>query len=296
MTQSTLSLPDGRQLELFISGPVDGMALIFHHGTPASRLPERAIEAAAHARGWRYVSASRPGYGASTRAPGRRVVDCVSDTAAILAALGVGACVVAGHSGGGPHALACAARLAGVRATLVIAGVAPFGLPDLDFLAGMGEDNHVEFGHARSGEAALRPYLEHERRGLLGVDAAGIVAAMGSLLPEVDRAVLDDEIGADMVAGFAEGLRQGVDGWLDDDLAFVQPWGFPLAAISAPVTLWQGGADLMVPYAHGEWLARAIPGVDAHLLPAEGHLSISSGQAEAMLDALARLARLARLA
>ena len=289
MPLSSLTLPDGRQLDLFGSGPADGLPLIFHHGTPASRLPERAIERGAHARGWRYVSASRPGYGASTRAPGRRVLDCVSDTAAVLAELGASECVVAGHSGGGPHALACAARLPGVRATLVIAGVAPFDEPEVDFLAGMGEDNLIEFGHAQEGEAALRPHLETERAGLLGVDAAGIVAAMSSLLPEVDRAVMDEEMGADVVAGCAEGLARGVDGWVDDDLAFVAPWGFDLATISTPVTLWQGGRDLMVPYAHGEWLARAIPGADAHLLPDEGHLSISVGQAEAMLDALDRL-------
>jgi pimeloyl-ACP methyl ester carboxylesterase len=295
VTQSSLSLADGRRLDLYISGPAGGVPLVFHHGTPASRLPERAIERAVHQRGWRYVSASRPGYGDSTRRPGRRVRDCVADTAAVLAVLGEEECLIAGHSGGGPHALACAAELPGVRACLVIAGVAPDGADGIDFLAGMGEDNLIEFGHARAGEARLAPYLMRERAGLLGVDAAGVIEAMASLLPDVDRAVMDQEMGEDLVAGFSEGLKHGVDGWLDDDLAFTAPWGFDLRGISAPVTVWQGGEDLMVPYAHGQWLARTIPGVDAHLLPEEGHLSISVGQAEAMLTALAALAERSEL-
>ena len=285
----TITLPDGRALDIYVSGPEDGMPLVFHHGTPGARLPERAIERAAHARGLRYVCASRPGYGGSSRRLGRRVVDVVGDTETVLGAVGASRCVTAGHSGGGPHALACAAELEGVLATLLIAGVAPYDLPELEFTADMGEDNVVEFGRAAEGEAALRPYLEDQRTELVAADAQQMVAAFGSVLPAIDRAAMDDELGAELVAQIHEGLRQGVDGWVDDDLAFTQPWGFSLAGVESPVTLWQGDADLMVPFAHGRWLARTLPNVDANLLAGEGHLSIAVGAAERMVDSLLAL-------
>ena len=287
MTFERIRLEDGRVLEVYVSGPDGGLPLVFHHGTPGSGLPDsQAFERAVHARGLRYVSASRAGYGGSDRRAGRRIVDVVDDTAAVLAALGATESIVAGHSGGGPHALACAARLPGVRAALVIAGVGPAdGLGDA-FLAGMGEENVVEFGTAARGEAALRAYLDVQRTELADATPDAIVATLATILPEIDRAAMGEEFGADLAAGMAEGLRRGVDGWLDDDLAFLAPWGFALDEIRVPVSLWQGDADLMVPYAHGVWLADRIPGVDAHLLPGEGHLSIAVGAIDPMLDAL----------
>lgn len=282
----SVALPDGRTLEYYASGPDDGLPFVFHHGTPGAGTPIRSLERAVHARGLRYVSASRAGYGGSDRRAGRRVVDVVSDTQAVLAALGADECVVAGHSGGGPHALACAARLPGVRSALVIAGVGPGDAADLPFLDGMGEENIVEFGQAAAGEEALRRYLDGQRADLAGATADDIVRSLATILPAADVAVLTGEYGDDMASAFGEGLRRGVDGWLDDDLAFLAPWGFDLEGIEVPVTLWQGDVDLMVPFAHGRWLAGRIPGVDAHLLHGEGHLSISLGSLDPMLDAL----------
>lgn len=286
----TLRLPDGRRLDIYASGPEHGRPLIFHHGTPGSRRPESAIERAAHARGLRYVCASRPGYGDSTRLPRRRVIDVVADTAAVLGAVGASECLVAGHSGGGPHALACAAEMSGVLATLVIAGVVPPDVAGLELTAGMGAENLVEFDNARQGEAVLRPYLEDQRAELLGADVPELIAAMDSLLPDVDREVMSGEIGREFADQFNEGLRNGVDGWVDDDLAFTMPWGFSVGDINTPVTIWQGDQDLMVPFAHGVWLGETIPGVDANLLRGEGHVSIAVGSAERMLDALVALA------
>jgi pimeloyl-ACP methyl ester carboxylesterase len=285
-----ISTDDGRLLDVAVSGPADGIPLVFHHGTPGGVPPVRSLERAAHERGLRLVTFSRAGYGASTRAPGRGVVDVVPDVQAVLDHLGAQRCLVSGWSGGGPHALATAARLADrVAGVLIIAGVAPYGLPDLDFLAGMGEQNIEEFGLAAEGEAVLRPYLEKEAAGLRGVDAAGLVAGMASVLPAVDRAVLTSELGEDLAANFAEGLRLGVDGWADDDLAFTRPWGFSLEEITAPVFVWQGSEDLMVPFAHGQWLASNIPGVVAHLEQGEGHLSVAVGAIDRMLDELVRV-------
>jgi pimeloyl-ACP methyl ester carboxylesterase len=282
-----IDLPDGRSLDIQVSGPPAGVPLLFHHGTPGSLTPLRAMARAAHARGLRLVTYSRAGYGASDRHPGRSVADVAPSMAAVLDHLGAQRCLVAGWSGGGPHALATGAllgeRVAGV---LVIAGVAPYAAVGLEFLAGMGESNVEEFGAAVAGNAALGSFLEQEARGLRATDGPGLIAALSSLLPAVDRAVVTDEFGADLAAGFHEGLRTGAVGWLDDDLAFTRPWGFDVTDVRVPTFLWQGDADLMVPFAHGQWLAAALPAVTAHLLAGEGHLSIAVGKIEQMLDEL----------
>jgi pimeloyl-ACP methyl ester carboxylesterase len=293
MSIDVLEVSGGRQLSYRVSGPADGVPLIFHHGTPGARTPIRALERAAHARGLRLVTASRPGYGGSGRLAGRCVADVVEDVEALVEALGATRCLVAGWSGGGPHSLASAARVPAVAAALVIAGVAPFDAPGLDFTAGMGEENLTEFAAAVEGETRLRPYLEVQRDYLREATAADILIGLSTLLPDVDRAVMTDEFGEDMAGSFHEALVSGVDGWLDDDLAFVQPWGFDLDEISIPVMLWQGTADLMVPFSHGEWLAASVPGVAAHLEDGEGHLSIGVGAIERMLDELVRAGAIA---
>ena len=286
MTLGSLTLPDSRVIETWISGPEDATPLVFHHGTPGSAKPPRALERAVHAHGLRFVGFSRPGYATSTRRAGRRVVDVVGDTQAVLASIGADRAYVGGASGGGPHALACAARLPQTIATLLIAGVGPATSLDLDFYAGMGQDNLDEFAAAFGGESDLRPYLDAQRLGLLSATVEGVIESMATLLPPVDRAVLTDEFGEDMAASFGDALRVSVDGWLDDDLAFVTDWGFALDEIKTPVQLWQGDQDLMVPFAHGQWLATQIPGVTAHLQPNEGHLSIEVGAVDRMLDGL----------
>lgn len=288
----SLLLPDDRTLETWASGPEDAVPFLFHHGTPGSARPARVLERAVHAHGLRYVGFSRPGYGGSSRRKNRMVADVVADSAAVLASLGGTACVVGGWSGGGPHALACAAGLPDVRAALVMAGVGPYGPMDLDFLGGMGQDNIDEFGHAMEGDWSLTPYLEQQRPALLGATPAGVIESMGGLLPDVDRAVLTDEFGEDLATSFGDALRVSADGWIDDDLAFVAPWGFELDRIACPVALWQGDRDLMVPFAHGQWLAQHVPGATVHLQPGEGHLSLTLGALDPMLDELVALARL----
>lgn len=284
-----LTLPDGRHLDVTVTGPEDGVPLVFHHGTPGSGVQLRSMRRAAAQHGVRLVTYSRPGYGDSTRLAGRTIASVTDDVAALLDHLGADRCLVAGWSGGGPHALATAAGLADrVAGVLVVAGVAPYGADGLDFLAGMGEGNVEEFGLAVRGEDALRPFLEREAVGLRAGDVAQVIAGLSSLLPEVDREVMTDEFGEDLVASFVEALRVGVDGWLDDDLAFTRPWGFALDDVTVPSFVWQGTEDLMVPFAHGEWLAAHVPGVTAHLESGEGHLSIGVGALDRMFAELVK--------
>jgi pimeloyl-ACP methyl ester carboxylesterase len=279
-------LPDGRRLDLRVSGPAAGFPLVFHQGTPGAATPFRALERAAHTRGLRLVTTSRPGYGDSSPQPGRSVVDVAADTAAVLDAIGADRCLIAGLSGGGPHALACGARLGATAAVLVIAGGAPYGAAGLDWMAGMGEENVVEFSAALKGEDELRSYLTPYREQFKDVTAADIVASFQTLLPDVDRAVLTGEFGEDLAANLREAVRTGVEGWLEDDIAFTRSWGFGLEEISVPTMIWQGSADLMVPFSHGRWLASRLPGASVHLEEGEGHLSVALGALDRMLDEL----------
>ena len=288
---TTLELADGRLLDIHDAGG-DGDLLLFHHGTPGSVVPLQPMYEAAERAGLRMVTYSRAGYGASSRHAGRSIAHVVADMVQVLDHVGVDRCVTGGWSGGGPHALAMAALLPERTAgALVIAGVAPYGADGLDFLDGMGEQNVEEFSAALEVEAVLRRYLEGELPGMQKADGPGLIAAMESLLPDVDRALLTEDFGEALAANIREGLRIGVDGWLDDDLAFTRPWGFDLGAITVPTQLWQGDADLMVPFAHGVWLADHISGVTPHLLAGEGHLSVGVGALDEMFGDLAKTIR-----
>ena len=283
-----IALPDGRDLEVEVSGPDGAPVLLFSHGTPGGSAQYGGFVRGAAERGLRLVTWSRPGYGASTRRGGRSVADDAADAAAVLDHLGADTCLVAGWSGGGPHALAAGALLADrVRGVLCIAGVAPYDAEGLDFLAGMGEENLEEFGVALVGEEPLRAWLDRARPELVDMTADDVAASLDTLLAPVDEAAVTGEFAEFLATGFRQAVSVGVDGWLDDDLAFTRPWGFELGAISVPTYLWQGSEDLMVPFAHGQWLAAHLPGVTAHLEPGEGHLSVSIGALDRMLDELA---------
>ena len=283
----SLKLADGRSLDVDVSGPEGGTPLVVHHGTPGERSQYPPFAEAAAARGLRYVSASRPGYGGSTRQPGRAVADCAADTAAVLDHLGAGRCYTVGISGGGPHALACAALLPErVLACATIAGAAPFDAEGLDFLAGMGRENREEFGAALAGPAALEAYLEREAPTLARVTGEELATALGDLVSPVDAAALTGDFADFLAERLHRAVAGGIWGWFDDDMALTRPWGFGLDGIGVPVAVWQGGQDRMVPFAHGRWLAAHLPGATAMLLPGEGHLSIAVARFDEVVDEL----------
>lgn len=283
-----LDLPGGRQLEVVLAGPDDGFPLVFHYGTPGAPEPYAPMVEAAARRGLRTVLYARPGYGASTPRPGRTVADAATDTAAILDALGAGAFVTLGWSGGGPHALACAALLPGrCLAAATLAGVAPYGALGLDWLAGMGEDNLEEFAAAAAGDPELTRDLRARAEALGEVSAAEVAGALGDLVSDVDRAQLTGEFADFLARSLRAAVANGIAGWHDDDLAFVRDWGFTPDGRRVPVTIWQGDQDRMVPYAHGEWLAANVPGAAARLLPGDGHLSLLGGHFDEIIDDLA---------
>jgi pimeloyl-ACP methyl ester carboxylesterase len=278
---------DGGAIEVVLDGRPDGRVLLYHHGTPGSGLPSPEMVEAASARGLRYVAIARPGYAGSTRRPGRRVVDVADDAALVLDAIGASRCLTLGFSGGGPHALACAAAIPErVSAASTVGCIAPFDANGIDFLAGMGRENIEEFGAAVEGPAALHAFLGRYAETLRVVTGEQVADAFGDLVPAVDRAAIERGYATSLAATIRHGLEPGYLGWFDDDMAFVQDWGFALTEIRVPLALWQGEQDRMVPYAHGVWLSSVLPGVRAHLLPDHGHLSITVDSIGAVLDDL----------
>ncbi|HUZ22381.1 MAG TPA: alpha/beta hydrolase [Streptosporangiaceae bacterium] len=287
-----LSVPAaaGRRLQVLVSGPEGGLPLVFHNGTPSGLVAFGPMVAAAAARGLRMVMYARPGYGASTPDRGRQVADAAMDVAAVLDALGAEQFVTAGWSGGGPHALACAVLLPGrCRGAASIAGVAPYGAAGLDWLAGMAAENVAEFGAALAGEAELGAFLTAAAAGLRGITADQVADGLGGLVSEVDKSVITGEFAGYLAAALSAAVSTGTAGWRDDDLAFVRDWGFVVDQ-GAPVTVWQGDQDMMVPFAHGQWLAAHVPGARVHLVPGAGHLSLGVAGFGSILDDLLSIA------
>jgi pimeloyl-ACP methyl ester carboxylesterase len=274
LAELTVHAGDGRTLEVRTAGRSGGLPLVFHHGTPGGAEFYPPLLAAAVRRGLRLVIYARPGYGGSSPAPGRLVADVAADVAAILDELGEEEFVAVGWSGGGPHALACAQLLsARCLAAATVAGVAPYTAAGLDWLAGMADENVGEFTAAARSEAELTELLTAAAPMLRQLTADQLADGLGDLVSAADKASLHGELADYMLATFRSGLRPGIDGWRDDDLAFVRDWGLSLEG-GAPVAVWQGDQDRMVPLAHGTWLAAHLPAARRHIVPGAGHLSL----------------------
>ena len=290
-TAEFVQTSDGRTLAYAQMGDLDGQPVFVLHGTPGSRLSGRHPDPARVAdAGIRVVTYDRPGNGRSTRHRGRDVVDCVPDIAAIADALGIERFVVTGASGGGPHALAVAARLPErvIRAGCHVSA-APYDAPDLDWFEGMDPENVKEFGWALDGEETLARELEKEANEKLTQLDEDPATLLGDFqLSDADQAVLRDEIVKErMRKSFRESLASGVWGWVDDDLAFVKPWGFEVEEIRVPVQVRYGATDVLVPAGHGKWLARHVPNADVIIDHDAGHLATPDEQLERLQSLVA---------
>jgi pimeloyl-ACP methyl ester carboxylesterase len=279
---------DGRVLAVAEWGDPNGIPLFALHGTPGGRI-SYWMDPTIYARhGLRRLTLDRPGYGESTRLPGRTVADAVPDIAAIADQLGVRQFAVTGGSGGGPHALACAALLGDrVLRCLAQVSIAPYPAEGLDWLAGMNDGNVEEFKAALAGETAIRAVAERERATTLERLAAGRADFFGDSyeMSEADQAQMTKHLDR-IIDHLTNGLAPGADGWVDDALAFVKPWGFDVGSIRVPVRLTYGRADTLVPAAHGDWLAAHIAGAEVKVTDA-GHMG-DDAMVEAEMAWLAR--------
>ena len=265
-----VTTPDGRTLRAY-DVPVDDpvLTVVWHHGTPNVGTPPEPLLPASAERGIRWVSYDRPGYGGSTPHPGRDVASAAGDVGAIADALGLGRFAVLGHSGGGPHALACAALL-GDRVVAAVSGssLAPYPADGLDWFAGINPAGTAELRAAVEGRAALEHVLtasEYDPEMFTATDHTALEGDWGWL---------------GRIAG--EALEGGIGGMVDDDLAYVAPWGFEPATITAHVLLLHGDADRVVPSSHARWLADRIASAELWLRPGDGHVSVLNAVTDAL--------------
>lgn len=274
----TTTTPDGRVLAFAVWGDPEGFPIMALHGTPGSRLNRWPNEDLYTQLGACYVTHDRAGYGRSTRRRGRSVADEAEDVSFLADLLEFERFGVIGGSGGGPHALACAALLPDrvVRAVCVV-GIAPFGSPGLErdaWIAGMDAENVKELGWAEAGEGVLLAELEREQEALekrVAEDPSTLLSAFD--LSESDQTQLvRPEIRQIISESVPEQALNGVWGWVDDDLAFLRPWGFDVRDVSIPVLIEYGDTDVLVPAAHGDWLAANVPGCVVKLDNDAGHL------------------------
>src|SRR5262245_22291208 len=229
-TPILVDLEDGRKIEVRTAGPEDGEVLLFHSGTPCAGLPFRPWVESAAAKGLRTVAYSRPGYGLSTADPGRKVVDAASDAAAVIDAVGATTFRTIGWSGGGPHALACAAELPDqCLATVSVASFAPYPADGIDWFAGMAGENVAEYGLALRGESELAPFLEASAHAFATMQPANLAASFGGLLSGADRAQVTGEFAEWFAETLRIGMAHGIAGMRDDELAETSDWGFPVA-------------------------------------------------------------------
>jgi pimeloyl-ACP methyl ester carboxylesterase len=264
VTEADLELSDGRTLHYYDTRGDESdsrIPVFWHHGTPNVGSPPEPLFCAAAENGLRWVSYDRPAYGGSSPSPGRDIASAAADVAAIADALGIGRFAVLGHSGGGPHALACGALLPErVIAAVSVSAPAPADAEGLDWFAGWSTSGVAEQRAALAGRAALEDYLPSAE-----FDPETFTPA--------DYAALEG--GWSWLAGVAGRAKaEGPAGMVDDLLAAARDWGFAPADVTVPVLVLHGGADRMVPCGHGQWLAAHCPAAEFRLAPDAGHITV----------------------
>ncbi len=277
VTEADIRLADGRTLHAYDTRPgapdVAGspVAAFWLHGSPNIGSPPEPLFAAAEANGLRWVSYDRPGYGGSSPHDGRSVASAAADVAAVADALGIGRFAVLGHSGGGPHALACAAlRPERVIAAVSVSGPAPFDADGLDWFAGWSPGVAAENRVAAGGRAALEAHW-----------AQAEPEDMGAFFTDADLTALGGSWS--WLAGVADqAMQQGNEGLIEDTLAGVRPWDFRPEAINVPVLIMHGARDKMVPRGHAEWLAARCPAAESRIVPDAGHITVLDSAPDAL--------------
>lgn len=262
----------GRRLMVELSGAPHGSPVFLLHGTPGSRNGPKPRGSVSYRLGVLLISYDRPGYGMSTRNERRSVAAAASDVAAIADDLGIERFSVVGRSGGGPHALACAALLPDrVVRTAVLVGLAPANAQNLDWYDGMAKGNVDAYSTVDSDFAHLIEQLTATADHLLRNPESHLDALREQMRDSDRRIVQDVAMRRLLAATYAEALRHGPYGWIDDLHAFRTDWGFNLEDIIGEVRIWHGADDSFSPVSHAHWLAARIARSVVQIQPGTAH-------------------------
>ena len=269
-----LAAADGRQVAVDISGDPSGTPVFLLHGTPGSSHGPKPRGPVLYNLGVQLISYDRPGYGGSTRRPGRSIADAAQDVELIADTFRIDRFGMVGRSGGGPHALACAALLPDrVTRTVVLVSVARPDAADLNWYEGMTESNVRDFAAADVDPLGLVERITAQADGIAR-DPVSLLTTLEAEMTASDRQVVKDVAIRRLLAEtYREALRVGPHGWIDDVLALRRDWGFNLSDISGPVRLWHGMEDNFAPVSHTEWLAQRIPGAETVVQEGAAHFA-----------------------
>jgi pimeloyl-ACP methyl ester carboxylesterase len=271
-------------------GDPAGFPVVFHNGTPCSRLLPDWWDSLAKARGLRIVCFDRPGYGNWPAQPGRTVLDVVAATARAADMLGIDRFVSWGASGGVPFAIGCAAVLGErVPAVVVVGGGAPNdGSPDwLPEWARDASPEDIERGFrpALAGDRpAVAEAVQQSAAELRGFDVPGWLEAWSDVFSPADKRALDAKMAGFLLGNIQEALRPGIEGWVDDQIAWAQPWGIDVAAVRQPAAIWHGEEDRMKTPADARLLAAQIPHAVLFMVEGQGHPSLIYRHVEPTMD------------
>jgi pimeloyl-ACP methyl ester carboxylesterase len=279
-----ITLADGRTLAWRWWGEPGWTSVLRLQGTPGSRLyrhPNPDIQRELRVR---YLMADRPGYGGSTRLPGRGVIGIGDDLAALLDHHRLDRVPVMGTSGGGPHALAIAAKHPDrITAACVIVGASPLEPDEVGRLVGV---NAAGYAAAERGWDELHELLLTVRERLLGDE--GMAGVLSDAPPE-DRAIMADPAWQSISrVNTGEALRQGAQGWADESMALHRGWDFDLETVRPTVTWWHGDDDMNAPLSAAKRAAARLPQVDVRVFHHEGHFASLTHETEIVRELLSR--------
>jgi len=279
-----LGLPDGREMAWRWWGDPGGTPVLRIQGTPSSRVQYNPDGSVIRATGARYLMADRPGYGHSTRKPGRKISDVADDYAALIRAHGLERVPAMGTSGGGPHVLALAARHPDlVSAVTVVVGGTPLVADEIAKLVGV---NARGYELAEQGWQPLFEFLVEVRERLLGDEG---MQGVLSDAPESDRKLMSDPLWQKMSHdNLIETLRQGAEGWTDESYAMHGEWDFDPADVKASVTWWHGNDDMNAPLTAARRVVAKLAKVDLHVWHDEGHFASLTHDKEIVSELLSR--------
>ena len=279
-----LELSDGREMAWRWWGDPDGKPVFRIQGTPSSRLQRNPDASVQRNLGVRFLMADRPGYGGSTRKPGRGIADIADDYAQLLDAHGLDRVPAMGTSGGGPHVLALAARHPDrVPAATVVVGGTPLQGDEVARLVGV---NARGYALAEEGWEPLHEFLVEIRERLLGDEG---MQGVLSDAPASDRAIMTDPLWQRMSReNIAETLRQAAEGWTDESLAMHREWDFDPGDVKSSVTWWHGDDDMNAPLSAARRVVARLPGVDLRVWHDEGHFASLIHDREIVAELLSR--------